>query len=173
MKWISVYNQLPEKYDDYLTLDALGVVAIAHFNMEGFHIKNGKILYWMPLPSKNIEPNEMKNANIKGELFGNVEELKKLFLEQRAQQIRVEEGYKTLVSLTEAYLDQACQKLCGVLYQLYTGYAEEDAGVYRTSFNYDADAVWFLKEHGYVTVSDGEWPRTKYLSFSFMDKFKR
>lgn len=50
MKWISIYNQLPEKYDDYLTLDALGVVAIAHFNMEGFHYKNGKILYWMPLP---------------------------------------------------------------------------------------------------------------------------
>lgn len=69
--------------------------------------------------------------------------------------------------------DNACRKLCGVLYQLHTGYAEEDTGVYRTSYNYDADAVWFLSKHGYVMVSDGEWPRTKYLSFSFTDKFKK
>lgn len=160
MNWFKIEEKQPDRYDSYLTKDEFGIKGITHFNQDGWHSNNGKIICWTEIG----DPEEIRK---------DIESLKKTYMEQMAQQRRVEEGYKTLVSLTEAWLDKACQKLCGVLDQLHSGYAEEDTGVYRTSYNFDADAVWFLKEHGYVTVSDGEWPRTKYLSFSFTDKFRK
>ncbi len=48
--WISVEDRLPEKYDDYLILDTMGIKSIAHYNDEGFHFKNAAPHYWMPLP---------------------------------------------------------------------------------------------------------------------------
>ena len=66
----------------------------------------------------------------------------------------------------------ACQHLCNVLYQLYAGYAEEDTGVYRTSYNADAVAVKFLAGCGYVEILEGKY-LSKYISFKFTDKFDR
>ena len=68
-------------------------------------------------------------------------------------------------------IDKACIHLCEVLDQLYNGYAEEESNTMRTQYNYDASAVWFLKEKGYVDILKGEWPKTKFISFIFTDKY--
>lgn len=68
--------------------------------------------------------------------------------------------------------NEACQHLCNVLYQLHAGYAEEDSGIYRTSYNSDAVAVKFLNHYGYAEITDKDHPLTKYISFKFTDKFE-
>ena len=66
--------------------------------------------------------------------------------------------------------EEFCNALCGVLDQSYAGSSEEDTGVYRTQYNYDAVAVDLLQKHGYVEILDGNWPQTKYLTFKFTEK---
>jgi len=73
----------------------------------------------------------------------------------------------------EKEFDQVCKHLCGILYQLYTGFSEENKEILQTIYNYDAQAVWFLKDYDYVIIIKGSWPETKYISFKFTNKFKK
>lgn len=43
--------------------------------------------------------------------------------------------------------------------------------LYKTSYNADAHAVWFLAKHGYTEIIKGAWPATKYIEFKFTDKY--
>jgi len=70
----------------------------------------------------------------------------------------------------EIELEETCNSLCGVLDQSYAGFSEDDTGIYRTQYNYDAAAVDLLEKHGYVEILEGEWPQTKHLTFKFTDK---
>ena len=58
--------------------------------------------------------------------------------------------------------------LISMLYQLH-GYMN-DTEVYKTSYNADAKAVWYLKDLSYVDVIQGTWPNTKFLTYMFTEK---
>ena len=50
--WISVEDELPTKYDSYLTLSRGNVIEITHYNIDGWHTESkGKVTHWMPLPA--------------------------------------------------------------------------------------------------------------------------
>ena len=67
-------------------------------------------------------------------------------------------------------ISDLCNALCGVLEQSYSCMSEEDKNEYRTTYNADALAVDLLARHGYVEITDGRWPQTKYLTFKFTDR---
>lgn len=49
-KWINVKKKKPDKCDDYLVYDEYGIIFIAHYNIQGWFSKNGRITHYMPLP---------------------------------------------------------------------------------------------------------------------------
>jgi hypothetical protein len=73
--------------------------------------------------------------------------------------------------LIEAEISDLCNALCGVLDQG-LGSKFDGSGEYRTIYNHDAIAVDLLEKHGYVEITDGKWPQTKYLTFKFTEKRK-
>ena len=70
------------------------------------------------------------------------------------------------LAISEDY-NELANHLCNVLEQLYKGYSEEDNNIFRTNYSYDAMAVQFLSDIGYVELIEGEWPKTKYITFKF------
>jgi hypothetical protein len=51
MKWIPNTFK-PDRYDDYIVLDDLGIISIYSYNMCGWQGHNGNVLFWMELPEK-------------------------------------------------------------------------------------------------------------------------
>lgn len=50
--WISVEDELPKKYDSYLTCTSGNVIEITHYNIDGWHTESrGEVTHWMPLPA--------------------------------------------------------------------------------------------------------------------------
>jgi hypothetical protein len=50
-RWISVEDELPKKYDSYLTCTSGNVIEITHYNIDGWHTESrGEVTHWMPLP---------------------------------------------------------------------------------------------------------------------------
>lgn len=68
-RWISVKDELPPKYDSYLTRSSGNVIEITHYNIDGWHTESkGNITHWMPLPSiEGIKGNQGETSpNEKG-----------------------------------------------------------------------------------------------------------
>lgn len=68
-------------------------------------------------------------------------------------------------------LKTALLLLCDVIDQIYGVFVDEKRPVYKTSYNSDAHAVWFLAIHGYTEIIKGAWPATKFIEFKFTDKY--
>ena len=67
-------------------------------------------------------------------------------------------------------LDKALYILCSVIDQNLWK-IDNTEKLYKTSYNSDAHAVWFLAKHGYTEIIEGAWPATKYIEFKFTDKY--
>ena len=67
-------------------------------------------------------------------------------------------------------LDKALYLLCSVIDQNFWK-IDNTEKLYKTSYNTDAHAVWFLAIHGYTEIIEGAWPATKYIEFKFTDKY--
>jgi len=68
-------------------------------------------------------------------------------------------------------LKTALLLLCGVIDQFHGVFVDDKRPVYKTQYNADAHAVWFLAIHGYTEIIKGAWPATKFIEFKFTDKY--